>query len=93
MALATRGRKQLAIRRLLLDGKGNLNRDAQILVVDMKRFCYADGKPTLLHNTQTGGIDPYASVAAAARREVFDHLARMLMVDYAEILNAKDEGQ
>ena len=83
-------RKQLAIRRLLLDGKGRLNADAIILVADLRRFCHADGAPTLKYSPQTGTIDPIASIAAAARREVFDRYMRLLLVDKVEIENLRD---
>lgn len=84
-------RKQLAIRRLLLDGKGHLNRDARVLVQDFRRFCKADGSPQIIYSPQSGNIDSNATLVVAARREVFDRYIRMLLLDVGELTNLREE--
>ena len=83
-------RRQLAIRRLLLDGRGGLNADARILVADFRRFCHAD-RELLKYSPVSGMVDPVATAAAAARREVFDRYFRLLMLDAQAVYSAKDE--
>lgn len=83
-------RRQLALRRLLLDGKGQLSRDACALVADFRNFCHGD-KPLLQYSSVSGAIDPTATVAAAARREVFDRYVKMLHVEIPTILQARGE--
>lgn len=80
-------RRQLAIRRMLLDGRGELTADARVLVADMRTFCYADGKPAIKFSPQTGTVDPIATACAVARREVFDRYMRLLLVDRIVIEN------
>jgi len=87
---ATRARRRLALQKLLLDARGRLNPDAAVIVADLRRFCYA-ARPTITFSPISGTIDPYASVAAAARREVWDRLARLLQIDETELLNARDD--
>lgn len=83
-------RRQLAIRRLLLDGRGGLNADARILVADFRRFCHAD-RELLKYSPVSGMVDPIATAAAAARREVFDRYFRLLMIDAQAVYTAKDD--
>jgi hypothetical protein len=86
---ATRQRRQLALRRILLDAHGRLTADAKVIVCDLRNFCYA-AKPTITFSPVSGTIDAHASIAAAARREVWDRLARLLAIDEKQILNAED---
>ena len=91
MPRATSKDHQVAIRRLCLDGRGNLNRDAKLIAVGLKRFCRAD-KTSLMYSPQTGMIDPVATAAAVARREVYDYLRRLLNLDeYTEVNLREDE--
>ena len=91
MPKATLRDKQVAIRRMCLNGQGSLHRDAKLLAVELKRFCRAD-RTSLMYSPQTGMIDPVATAAAVARREVYDHLRRLLNLDdYAETNLREDE--
>lgn len=54
-------------RRLFLGPDGNLTNDAVLFFREMRRFCYGN-KPTIKGKDK---VDPFASVAAAARQEVF----------------------
>lgn len=84
-------RKQIAIRRLLLDGKGNLNPDARVIVADLRAFCQADGRPVIKYSPVSGAVDPVATAAAVARREVYDRLRRMLNLDDYTDINLRDD--
>lgn len=83
--------KQIALRRLTLDGKGNLTREARMIVADMRAFCQADGRPVIKYSPTTGAIDPVATAVAAARREVYDRYRRMLNLDEYVDINLRDE--
>ena len=77
--------QQVALRRMCLDGKGGLSRDARLIAIMLKRYCRAD-RSSLMYSPQTGSIDPVATAAAVARREVYDHLRRLLNLDdYSEV--------
>lgn len=82
---------QVAIRRMCLNGKGGLTPDARLLAVALKRFCRAD-RSSLMYSPQTGTIDPVATAAAVARREVYDYLRRLLNLDdYVEVNLREDD--
>jgi hypothetical protein len=82
-------RRQIAARRLFLSGDGKLNPDARKLAAYMARLCHAKGR-IVVHGAD-GKIDPVATTAAAARREVWDDLVRLLNLDPYEIANLKDD--
>lgn len=83
--------KQVALRRLCLNAKGELNPDARRILADLRKFCKADNTAGLQYSPVNGMIDPIATAAAAARREVFDRYARMLLLDQQTIVNLLDE--
>jgi hypothetical protein len=84
-------RKQIALRRILLDGKGRLNQDARVIVADLRAFCQADGRPVLKYSPISGSVDPVATAAAVARREVYDRFRRMLNLDDYTEINLRDD--
>lgn len=83
---------QVALRRMCLDGKGNLTRDARLLAVALKRFCRAD-RSSMMFSPQTGMIDPVATAAAVARREVYDYLRRLLNLDDYVDVNLREDDR
>jgi len=70
--------KRQAYRRLLMDNQGNLLPDAAVVMQDLSVLCCA-------HNTTLrigqGGIDPYATIYAEGRREVWLRIQKMLNID------------
>lgn len=90
MPKATMRDQQVAIRRMCLNGKGGLTPDARLIAVGLKRFCRAD-KTSLMYSPQTGMIDPVATAAAVARREVYDYLRRLLNIDDYVETNLREE--
>lgn len=88
--MSTRFRnKQIAIRRLLLDGRGHLNRDARVLAVELKKLCGG----SLTQYDRNGAVDPIATAAAAQRREVWDHFMKLLHLEPYEAANLREEEQ
>lgn len=66
---------------MCLDGEGKLTRDARLIAADLRKFCRADGRTSLCYSPVTGELDPVATAAAVARREVYDRLRRMINFD------------
>lgn len=71
-----------AARRVFLGTDSKPTADAAVVLNELRRFCYAE-RPTIKQGTQ--GIDPYASIAAAARQEVYFRLAEMLNLDDSDL--------
>ena len=82
-------RKQIAIRRLLLNQKGQLNPDARVLAVELKKLCGG----ALTQYDRAGAVDPVATAAAAQRREIWDHFVRLLHLEPYEAANLRAEAQ
>lgn len=72
-------RKQ-SYRRVFLDGDGNVGRDAEIVLADLKRFCRASSS-TVVVSPVSKTIDPYAMALAEGRREVWNRLMSQLYLD------------
>jgi hypothetical protein len=71
-----------AYRRLFLDGAGKPTADARTVLAELKYFCHGN-RPTLKSNMS--GIDVHASIAAAARQEVFFRIAKALNLDDGDL--------
>lgn len=82
-------RKQIAIRRLLLNQRGQLNPDARILAVELKKLCGGN----LTQYDRNGAVDPIATAAAAQRREVWDYFVKLLHLEPFEAANLREEEQ
>ena len=55
---------------------------AEVVLLELRRFCYGN-KPTI--KTANGKVDPLASVAAAARQEVYFRIMKMINLNDADI--------
>lgn len=71
-----------AFRRTFLKEDGKPHDDARMVLQELRRFCYG-AKPTIKAGPQ--GLDPYASVAAAARQEVYFRITSMLNLDDTDL--------
>lgn len=75
---------------------GTLHEDGRKVLAEIRRFCYGN-KPTLKLGPD-GSIDPYASIAAAARQEVYFRIISMLDLNDEDLAfmerraNANDMG-
>lgn len=61
-----------------------------VVLADLKRFCFGN-KPTVIHGAN-GAIDSHASIAAAARQEVWLRIINHLHIDDAQLLKLKEES-
>ena len=64
-------------RRLFLDGSGNVNPSAEIVLADLKRFCRVETS-TVVVSPVTKTIDPLAMAMAEGRREVWNRIQQYL---------------
>lgn len=71
-----------AFRRVFLQQNGKPNDDQRIVLDELRRFCYG-AKPTLKHGPH--GLDVHASIAAAARQEVYMRIAEYLNLDDTDL--------
>ncbi len=88
--------KQIAARRLLLDARGNLNPDARVLAVELRKLCGPSAGVAFSSMTvydREGRVDPVATAQAAARREVWDHFVRLLHLEPFETANLREEEE
>ena len=71
-----------AFRRTFLQADGKPSADQRMVLEELRRFCYG-AKPTIKQGPH--GVDPYASIAAAARQEVYQRVMSMLNIDDADL--------
>jgi len=74
-------RKREAYRTLFFGGAHSktLTPSAELVLRDLSKFCRT--RTSMVMNQATGGVDPYAVVAANARREVYDRIMLYLFAD------------
>lgn len=84
-------RAQVAARRLMLDARGALNPDGRVLAAAVRRMCGAQSPRIAVMGER--GMDPYATVASAAKREVWEGLKILLLLDEYEITNLSSEDR
>jgi len=82
-------RKQVAIRQLLLDTRGNLNANGRVAAAEFKRV---RGKAIMQYD-HNGAVDPIGTAAAAARWEMWEHFVRLLHLEPYEAANLREEEQ
>lgn len=83
-------RRRLAYRRLFLNADGDLHRDAEVVLADLRRFCRATGS-TALVSPVSKAVDPIAMAMAEGRREVWLRLMAHLHVDEKTVFNLQEE--
>lgn len=83
-------RRQVAIRRLLTKD-GELTPDGRTLALLLRRLCYAAPNQTIVALDNTGRVDETATVARAARRELWDKLVTLLNLDHYQITNLSED--
>lgn len=68
-----------AFRRTFNGPNGRPHADGRLVLEELRRFCYGS-RPTIKRGPD-GVVDPYASVAAAARQEVYMRIVSYLNLD------------
>lgn len=71
-----------AFRGCFLGPNGKPTENGRMALAELRRFCYGD-RPTIKQGPQ--GLDPYASIAAAARQEVYMRVMGMLNLDDTDL--------
>lgn len=75
-------RQRDAFRACFLSGDGKPTDNGVRVLLELRRFCYG-AKPTIKTGPQ--GIDPLASIAAAARQEVYFRVMELLSLDDSDL--------
>jgi hypothetical protein len=86
--------RQIAIRRLLLDPRGKLNRDGRILAIELRKLCAPNPTPRFSNITRydkNGAVDPIGTAQAATRLEVWHHFVKLLHLEPFEAANLREE--
>ena len=78
-------------RRLFLDGDGNVNPSAEIVLADLKRFCRVETS-TVVVSPVTKTIDPLAMAMAEGRREVWNRIQQYLQMADRDIAQLKEDS-
>lgn len=84
-----RGLRQ-AFRHVFLHN-GQPTNDAHIVLAELRKFCYGT-RPTIKMD-KDGRVDPYASIAAAARQEVYQRIVMMLNLNDRDIVMMEKQAQ
>lgn len=79
-----------AFRRVFLQANGKPSNDQQAVLGELRRFCYGN-RPAL--KAGPDGLDPYATVAAAARQEVYFRITDMLNLDDSDLVQLEKRAQ
>lgn len=75
-------RRRFALRACFLGEDGRPTENGAVALAEIRHFCHGD-RPTIKSGVR--GIDPYASIAAAARQEVWMRLDALLRLDDVDI--------
>lgn len=82
-------RRKGAYRRTFLNANGDLHRDAELVLADLRRFCRATGS-TALVSPVSKSVDPIAMAMAEGRREVWLRIMAHLHVHEKTVFNLQD---
>lgn len=74
--------RRRAFRGCFLGPDGKPTPNGRAALQELRRFCYGN-KPTLKQGSN--GLDPYASIAAAARQEVYMRVMGFLNLDDSDL--------
>lgn len=81
--------RKAAYRRTFLDADGNISRNAEIVLADLRKFCRATST-TVTVSPITKSIDPIAMGMAEGRREVWLRLMAHLHIDEKQVFNLQE---
>lgn len=84
-------RKQ-SYRRLFMNDQGDLTRDGEVVLADLRRFCRASSS-TAIVSPISKTIDPLAMAMAEGRREVFLRVAAHLYINEKQVFSLTDEDK
>lgn len=78
-----------AFRACFLGADGRPTSQGEIVLAELRRFCHGN-RPTIKSGLH--GIDSHASIAAAARQEVFFRITAMLNLDDSDINRMQEQA-
>jgi hypothetical protein len=81
--------RKAAYRRTFFDASGNISRDGEIVLADLRKFCRANST-TVSVSPISKSIDPVAMALAEGRREVWLRLMAHLHIDEKQIFNLEE---
>jgi hypothetical protein len=81
--------RKSAYRRTFMDASGNISRDAEIVLADLRKFCRATSSSVMV-SPITKSIDPIAMGMAEGRREVWLRLMAHLHIDEKQVFNLEE---
>jgi hypothetical protein len=81
--------RKSAYRRTFMDASGNISRDAEIVLADLRKFCRATSS-TVMVSPISKSIDPIAMGMAEGRREVWLRLMAHLHIDEKQVFNLEE---
>jgi hypothetical protein len=81
--------RKASYRRTFMDANGNIGRDAEIVLADLRRFCRATST-TVMVSPISKTIDPIAMAMAEGRREVWLRLMAHLYIDEKQVFNLQE---
>src|SRR5690348_8204835 len=79
-----------AFRRTFLGADGMPHGEAEIVLAELRRFCYGSNPTIKMHG---GAVDPYASIAAAARQEVFIRVVTLLNMTDRDLFRLEQQAE
>jgi len=81
--------RKSAYRRTFLDADGHINRNAEIVLADLRKFCRATST-TVTVSPISKSIDPVAMGMAEGRREVWLRIMAHLHIDEKQVFNLEE---
>ena len=81
--------RKAAYRRTFMDASGNISRDGEIVLADLRKFCRANST-TVIVSPISKSIDPLAMAMAEGRREVWLRLIAHLHIDEKQVFNLEE---
>lgn len=83
--------RKASYRRTFMDASGNISRDAEVVLADLRKFCRATSS-TVTVSPVTKSIDPIAMGMAEGRREVWMRLMAHLHIDEKQVFNLQEDN-
>ena len=85
-------RRRLAYQRLFLTQDGKVGPDAEIVLADLRRFCYVD-RSTMIVSPISRITDTHATFMAEGRRETWVRIQSFLKLGDRQIANLQETDE
>lgn len=83
-------RKKSAHYRCFMGDDGELTKSGKLVLADLKEFCCGDKSTTMVSGV-SGMVDPFATMHANGKREVYERLLQMLYLPDRTIIELEEE--